>query len=149
VTARGGGPGVGETQSLAIYGCASAGCPLESRVEPYDLPWPRELEEATSPTITSKTTGVELVSGCWIGPATGPGNGSTAERNAPFGELLPFIGEWEPNEKNGSTARKPSHIEFGAGSGELINVTAGAAATAGNTTLMGYIGTEVITASAP
>ncbi len=145
----GGGPGVSATQSFNAYECSAAECPSESRLEAYSLPWNSELEEATPPTARSKTPGGELVTGCWSAAPTGPGSVSTSERGKPTGTLTAFTGEWTPKLKDGTTAGKPTHLEFGSGSGELTNPTVGLAKTTGSTAILGYTEQETITVKSP
>jgi len=136
--------GKGATQTFATYNCSTAACPLETRAEPYKLPWLSTLF-LEGETTRSRSVGVEVIIGCWFGPPSGPGNVSTSERNTPAAELLPFAGESTPKSANGKTATKPSHVQFGAGSGELINGKVGGGKTTGETTLEGYIAQETIT----
>jgi len=137
--------GKGATQAFDAYECVSAACPADMRAEAYKLPWLSTLEEPEAGVVRSKSVGIEVVIGCWSAPATGPGNVSTGERGTPLAELLPFVGESTPKSKNGTSAGKPSKVEFGTGSGELINSKVGGGKTTGSTTLMGYAGQEVIT----
>ena len=145
----GGGPGLSATQSFNTYECSAAECPTESRLEAYALPWSSQLEEPTESTTRSRTAGVEVVTGCWSGRPTGPGDVSTSERGTHILPLHAFTGEWTPKLKNGTTAGKPTHLEFGSGSGELTNPTVGLAKTTGSTALLGYTEQETITINTP
>jgi hypothetical protein len=143
----GGGPGVSAIQSFATYECAEAGCPMETRLEAFKEPWSAELlqEEGTT---RNEMTNVEVVAGCWTAAPSGSGNASTSERGSPVAALLPFAGTLTPKIKNGNTAGKPSHIEYGAGSGKLENASVGAGTTTGSVALLGYNGQELITSGA-
>jgi hypothetical protein len=120
-----------------------------NRVSKHARPWGSELEEPTEATIRSKTPGVEIVTGCWSAGPTGPGNVSTSERGTPTGALLAFTGEWTPKLKNGTTAGKPTRVEFGTGSDELTNPTVGLQKTTGSTALLGFDEQELITTNTP
>jgi hypothetical protein len=142
----GGGAGVNMIQSFSPYECASAECPFESRLEAFGMPWSSVLEEQVAPAIRSTSTGVALVSGCWLAPASGSGNASTEERGKPTGALLSFAGESAPRLVNGGSIVKPSRLEYGPGSGELLNTTVGGGATTGTAVLIGYQEQETLTA---
>lgn len=77
-----------------------------------------------------------------------PGSNSTDERGSPLGPPLPFKSTWTPEPKNGTTAGKPSKIEYGAGSGELVNELVGPGKTFGSLATLGYTEQEVITTGA-
>lgn len=151
----GGGPGVGQTVTPTAYSCDPPECPMEERVEAINSAEPKGLDtknrewksvltEAAEQT-RSETTGVELVVGCWTASPTGPGNVSTSERGTPISTLLPLQGTLTPKIQNGITAGKPTHIEYGAGSGELIGESGGSATIHGTVSILGYTEQELIT----
>jgi hypothetical protein len=150
----GGGAGVGVTQNFATYECVTAECPLETRAEGITNPekngnkgWFGSITEAEG-VSRLETTGVDVIIGCWTQGPSGSGAGSTSERGTPVAPLLPFKGTSTPKLKNGTTAGKPSKVEFGPGSGELINETVGAGKTTGSVSTLGYTEQELITTGA-
>ncbi len=161
---KGGGPGVGLTQQFATWDCSQStgecktvagavetrviGTSLvgEKSIEPLGAVgtgWPSVLESPEEGVVRSNTsTGAAetekvKVSGvkfeCYVGGA--------------FAGEIVFYGHSIPKLKNGSTAAKPTLVEFGAGSGEL-EALGGAVkgSTTGKTTEMGYTEQELITA---
>jgi hypothetical protein len=117
----GGGPGVDRMVLFDLYECVAPGCPLETRVEAFKLPWLTELTIGSGGEILHKIKGIKLVLGCWKGPPTGPGNVSTAERGIPE-VLLSAEGELTPKWTNGPSATKPSFDECGPESALLSEI---------------------------
>jgi hypothetical protein len=74
--------------------------------------------------------------------------GNTKERGSPLAPLLPFKGASTPKLKNGLTAGKPSKVEFGVGSGELLNESVGPGKTSGTVSILGYTEQKLITVGA-
>ncbi len=166
---KGGGAGAGLTQQFATWDCSQStgecktvagvvetrvhGTSLigEKSVEPLGsvgTGWASVLEEPEAGLIRSNTAtgGAEfetagkekvkpqgVVFECYVGGA--------------FAGEIVFYGHSIPKLKNGTTAGKPTKVEFGAGSGEL-EALGGAVkgTTTGHTTEMGYEEQEVITA---
>jgi len=153
-----GGVGTGLTQQFATWDCSQstgecktvAGV-VETRVhgtsvvgtavEPLGsvgTGWTSALEEPEAGLIRSNTaTGSAsplsgVVFECYVGGA--------------FAGEIVFYGHSIPKVKNGTTASKPTKVEFGAGSGEL-EALGGAVkgTTTGHTTEMGYEEQELIT----
>ncbi len=156
----GGGPGIGATESLNTYECSTAECPQETRVEAFDTPWSSELFEEAGVIRSRNGTEarpVDEVIGCWAGAPTGPGNEAgektlkqeqenIAERGTPVTMPLAFRGMLTPKLTGGSGASKPSLVQFGEGSGELVSES-GKGKTSGKVKLLGYNEQELIVAS--
>jgi hypothetical protein len=133
----------------SFYECDETECPMSAkagiveRAEEF-VGWNGPLTEASGITRV-ELTGIDLFTGCWSGPPTGPGKLSTKERGEPLAELFNFTGTLTPKFKNGTTAGKPTHIEYGAGSGELFDKDVGAGKYTGSEVVLGYNEQETIT----
>jgi hypothetical protein len=147
----GGGAGVEVIQNWASAECSTAECPLDTRFEGILNPekngnkgWFGHVTEEEG-VSRLETTGIDLVLSCWTQAPWGPGNVSTGERGTPVAPVLPFKGTWTPKLKNGTTGGKPSKVEFGRGSGELINESIGGFKITGSLTTLGYVEQELVT----
>jgi len=132
-------PGVVETR---VHGTSVIGTAVEP-LGSVGTGWPSVLEEPEAGVVRSNTTTGSAatetvkVSGvvfeCYVGGA--------------FAGEIVFYGHSIPKLKNGTTAGKPTKVEFGTGSGEL-EALGGAVkgSTTGHTTEMGYEEQENITA---
>jgi hypothetical protein len=131
----GGGPGVGASETFATAGCVAPGCPALIEVKPEKVPWLSELVEIAG-AIRERSTGIAVRVRCFV-PATG---------KAPEKDLSNALdsGEWTPSILSGTSATKPSFVEFGPGSGELLSEI-GQAKPAGKINLEGFEQQEVIT----
>jgi hypothetical protein len=134
----GGGTGIDRIESFTpFFSCAAPACPAVNEVKAEKLPWPSELIDEGEGVITEKSTGIALRVKCFV-PAT------TEEAEQVMSNVV-FSGEWTPSIQSGTSATKPSFVDFGAGSGHLESED-GPGETIGREKLMGYEEEEVITA---
>jgi hypothetical protein len=114
-----------ECHSVPESTCASV------TVTTNKLPYESELTEAVAGTIRDKFTVAELVVVCGTNPA------------------VVFSGTLEPKVVNGSSAAKPTVLEFGTGSGTLTASGGVTATVEGKDRLVGFENSEVLTAKNP
>jgi len=125
-------PGVVETR---VHGTSVVGAAVEP-LGSVGTGWPSVLEESEGIIKSNTTTGSAsplsgVVFECYVGGA--------------FAGEIVFYGHSTPKVKNGTTGTKPTHVEFGLGSGEL-EALGGAVkgTTTGHTTEEGYEEQELI-----
>jgi hypothetical protein len=137
----GGGPGQGLTQVFAFYDCEKEPCGTiglgEPQVRAERLPWPSQLESINVHEARSKTTGINLATGCEEAPGT--------EKFVP---LTKHFGSLQPQTKNGGgKAGNPGFLECEKGCGQLEQEPEGGGLVAGlegKLKILGYANQEVI-----
>jgi hypothetical protein len=169
----GGGPGIEVTQAWAAHDCiyeecafagGHVGLQFENENSPgadVALNWPGELTEAVAGTVRLKSTNVRVYFQCQfaaLAPTEGAGAGPYAgleereskEYSLPGADSCTTAspGALQPKLRSGTSAEKPSKIEFSPpGSGEFECGTDGKAIFAGTLKILGDAESEIITAS--
>ena len=130
----GGGAGVDAIQSFNAYECVDS-CPVVFEVKAEKLPWPTELIEVAG-VQRDQTKKVAIRFKCYL-----PGPPEEVFLNTVF------EGNNDPATHNGTSAVKPSTVQYTVGTGEeeLVSSEVGKGTTEGKVKTIGYETSEVIT----
>ena len=160
------GEGIESIQSFDAYNCTNEECEAAGgklEINSEQLPWPAALSEEVKGTFRLPTTGVQLYIHCRVAslaPTEKPGTGSysgleerkSSEYNEPgaFACTTTGAGSLKPKVANGTTAEKPSKVQFSTGAGgELECGAAGKGLDTGSLKVLGFQESETVTVKNP
>ena len=160
------GEGIESIQSFNAYNCVNEECETaggKPEIGAEHLPWPAALSEEVKGTFRLPSTGVSLDVHCRVAsqtPTEQPGSGSYSgleeRRSGEYNEPGAFVcstsgaGSLKPKLVNGTSAEKPSKIQFSSGAGgELECGAAGKGLDTGTLKIEGYQESETIEVKNP